>query len=58
MIDYVKMDETHVQAIAQLEARCFSEPWSENSVASELTNPLSLWLVAVADGEVVGYVRI
>jgi len=56
MIDYVKMDETHVHAVAQLEALCFSEPWSVNSVASELSNPLSLWIVAIADGEVVGYV--
>ncbi len=56
MIDYVKMNESHVPAVAQLEALCFSEPWSENSVASELKNPLSLWLVAVADGQVVGYV--
>lgn len=56
MIDYVKMDETHVREVAQLEALCFSEPWSENSVASELSNPLSLWIVAIVDGEVVGYV--
>lgn len=56
MINYVLMNKSHVPAVAQLEALCFSEPWSENSVASELKNPLSLWLVAVADGQVVGYV--
>ena len=47
---------SHVPQIAQLEKRCFSDPWSEKSIASELDNPLSLWLVAVEAGEVVGYV--
>ena len=28
----------------------FPDPWSESSVASELENPLSLWLVAQAGG--------
>ena len=42
--------------VAGLEKLCFSDPWSENSIASELCNPLSLWLVAEAAGTVVGYV--
>ena len=50
------MNASHVSQIAQLEKRCFSDPWSEKSIASELENPLSLWLVAVEAGEVVGYV--
>ena len=45
-----------VAAIAQLEKVCFSDPWSENSIASELNNPLSYWLVAEVDGIVAGYV--
>ena len=31
-------------------------PWSENSIRYELTNALSLWLVAQEAGAVVGYV--
>ena len=50
------MDASHVPQIAELEKLCFSDPWSEQSIASELENPLSLWLVAVEAGEVVGYV--
>ena len=42
--------------VAGLEKLCFSDPWSENSIASELCNPLSMWLVAEAAGTVVGYV--
>jgi ribosomal-protein-alanine N-acetyltransferase len=50
------MDESHVKQIAELEKLCFNDPWSENSIASELNNRLSLWLVAVEDDLVVGYV--
>ncbi len=50
------MTQTHVKQVAQLEAACFSMPWSESAIAGELTNPLSLWLVAVVDDCVVGYV--
>ena len=39
-----------------MEKICFHDPWSENSVASELKNPLSLWLVALDGETVVGYV--
>ena len=45
-----------VSAIAELEKVCFSDPWSENSIASENDNRLSYWLVAEVDGVVAGYV--
>ena len=50
------MNASHVPQIAQLEKRCFSDPWSEKSIASELDNPLSVWLVAVDGGQLIGYV--
>ena len=56
MIEIVKMDASHISAIAQIEKLCFSDPWSENSVASELNNPLSLWLVALDGERLAGYV--
>lgn len=50
------MRQQHVAQVAALEKLCFSDPWSEQSVASELENELSLWLVAL-DGETVsGYI--
>ena len=52
----VPMSEAHVAQVAALEKLCFSDPWSENSVASELNNPLSFWLVAVEDDAVAGYI--
>jgi len=51
-----RMNESHVTAVAALEKLCFADPWSENSIASELNNPLALWLVAVEDGFVCGYI--
>ena len=51
-----KLDASHVSQIAALEKICFSNPWSEKSIASELENPLSLWLAAESEGMVVGYV--
>ena len=50
------MTADHVAQVAALEAICFADPWSEKSVASELTNPLSLWLVAMDGERLAGYV--
>ena len=50
------MKESHVPQIAALERLCFNDPWSENSIASELDNKLSLWLVALEEDTVIGYV--
>ena len=55
MIRYERMKEAHVAQIAELEKQCFSDPWSEKSVASELENPLALWLAAVENSRVLGY---
>ena len=50
------MQSQHVAQVAALEKLCFSDPWSERSVASELENELSLWLVALEGESVVGYI--
>lgn len=51
-----KMTAADVAQIAELEKVCFSDPWSEKSIASELENDLSVWLVAVEGETVAGYV--
>ena len=50
------MQADDISAIAELEKVCFSDPWSENSIASELDNELSCWLVAIEEGKLAGYV--
>ncbi len=56
MITVTKMGPEHTAAIAELEKLCFSAPWDARSIASELHNDLSLWLVALEDGRVLGYI--
>ena len=51
-----KMAQCHVSQIADLERLCFNDPWSENSIASELNNKLSHWLVALDGEKVIAYV--
>ena len=50
------MNSSHVSQIAQLETLCFTDPWSERSIASELDNKLAFWLVATEQEQVVGYI--
>lgn len=52
----VPMTAAHTAAVAALEQICFSDPWPEAAVSSELENPLSYWLVALEGETVVGYV--
>ena len=56
MIDIVPMNASHTAQVAELEKLCFTDPWSEKSIASELNNQLAYWLVAVDGERVAGYV--
>ena len=56
MIKIIPMTADHVSSVACLEKLCFADPWSEKSVASELDNIWALWLVAVEDDRVIGYI--
>lgn len=55
-MEYCLMNEAHIEPIARLEKQCFSDPWSVNSIASELNNPLSVWVVAMDGPCLAGYV--
>ena len=56
MITIHPLSKVHISQLAEIEQLYFSDPWSPNAFEYELTNPLSVWLVAL-DGElVVGYV--
>ena len=50
------MKPEHVAQVAALEKICFSDPWSEKSVASELDNKLAFWMVATEGKTVAGYI--
>ena len=55
-IQVVPMEQKHTPALAALEKKCFSEPWSQASLEEELDNPIAVFLVALGDGkEILGY---
>ena len=49
------MEKGDLEALAALEALCFSEPWSQESLGEELSNPNACFLTAAEGGEVLGY---
>lgn len=51
-----EMKTEHIAQVAALEKICFSDPWSQRSVASELDNKLAYWLVALEGDTVAGYI--
>ena len=55
-MEIIQMDLSHAQQVALLEQTCFSDPWSLNAIESEISNPLSLWMVAVENDCVIGYI--
>ena len=51
-----RMTVADVPAVAALEAATFPSPWPEDSFRHEMTkNPAARYLVAEADGEIIGY---
>ena len=55
-IQIVPMNADHLDEIADLEKKCFSDPWSRNMLAEELDNACSAFLTALDEnGRVVGY---
>ena len=52
------MDEKHISRIAQIEAECFSVPWSETSLMQELENENAHFLTALLGDAVTGYIGV
>ena len=40
------MEQRHLDRLAELEAMCFSTPWSRKALEEELDNPNAVFLVA------------
>ncbi len=49
------MSEDDVSAVALIEKECFSEPWSEEGIRSELGNSSARFFTAKISGETAGY---
>lgn len=46
----------HIEGIFAIEEECFSDPWSRETIAGQLSGPNHLFLTAVEEALVVGYV--
>ena len=51
-----KMTSSHIEEIAKLEKECFSSPWSEAGLKSELDNNFAHFFVAFSDEKIAGYI--
>ncbi len=49
------MSEEDIESIARIEKECFSSPWSEEGLRSELTNEGAHFFTAKKNGKVAGY---
>lgn len=54
-----RMEEQHIQAVADLEAMCFSTPWTEDNLRASLDNKTDYFFVALdEDEDVIGYIGV
>lgn len=54
-----RMEERHIEAVADLEAMCFSTPWTEENLRSSLANKTDYFFVALDEEEdVIGYIGV
>lgn len=51
-----KMTSSHIEVIVSLEKECFSSPWSENGLKTELDNNFACFLVAFSGDRIAGYI--
>jgi ribosomal-protein-alanine N-acetyltransferase len=52
---FERLDASHLPAVLEIEKVVNSAPWSEQSFRNELSHPHGYFVVAVVDGEIVGY---
>ena len=49
------LKKSHIKGIISIERSCFTIPWSNDSFMQELKNEIAYYIVAVQDGNVIGY---
>ena len=56
MIEIAEMTETSARLVAELEAKCFSDPWPYESFINTLANEHAQYYTIGYDGDFVGYI--
>ena len=54
-MEITEMTKNDCRELAELDRKCFSVPWSEQSFLEETENKLATYLLAKVDGKIVGY---
>ena len=58
MLTFRKMLPTDAAAVEKVEQACFSMPWSRESFWEEAAQEAAYYLLALDDGEIIGYVGV
>ncbi|MDO4744122.1 MAG: ribosomal protein S18-alanine N-acetyltransferase [Clostridia bacterium] len=56
MIKYVPMQREHIDGMARVEEQCFNSGYAKTTFAKELENKIAIYIVALNDEKVLGYV--
>lgn len=51
-----RMNEGDIDSVCAIEEKVFASPWSRQSFSDEMSNQLAVYIVAEAEGRVVGYI--
>ena len=54
----VPMNDETAPQVAEIEGLCFTDPWSESSIRSELRNPWAIWRTAMDGDTVAAYLGV
>lgn len=54
-LEYVRLDETHLDAIMEIEREAYPEPWTTGMFRDEMRSKRSYFYVAFSEGRLVGY---
>ncbi len=55
LLIFEMMSEKHIGYVAEIEKLSFASPWSVEAFEAELSNPAARYIIALDEGDVVGY---
>jgi len=55
LLTFEAMSDKHIGYVAEIEKLSFASPWSVEAFEAELANPAARYIIALSEGDVVGY---
>ncbi len=56
MIEFVPMKKEHISGLVEIEEQCFNSGYAEKTFLKELKNKIAIYIVAIENGAVLGYI--